>query len=120
MKKLYIAGIAVIAVLILILYIYLNTLTFKSCGELYNFLDNEYYKIDFSCNVNSDCIYAPNLPCGACVNKNTDMSKYALIDNEINTRCSSASPACAMRTKTPTGCKCIFNNYTNKNICAYV
>lgn len=120
MKKWY-SIVAIIITIILAFYLLNETaFTLKSCDEIDNLLDNEYHKIEFSCNVDSDCIYAPNLPCGACVNKNTDMSKYVLIDNEMNSRCSSASPACAMRTRTPTGCKCVLNNFTNKKICAYV
>jgi hypothetical protein len=120
MKKLYIIGIVVIAVLILALYFYLNNLTFKSCNELGDLETKEFDNIDFSCSVDSDCVFVSYLPCGVCVNKNYDMSNYNSIDIEMSKRCSSASPACAARTKTPTGCKCIFNNYTNKNICAYV
>ena len=120
MKRLYIFGITFIAILILFLYFYLNTLTFKSCSELDDTESKEFDKIDFSCSVDSDCVFASSLPCGECVNKNYDMSIYNYIDSEMSKRCSSASPGCALRTKKPTGCKCIFNNYTNKNVCAYV
>lgn len=122
-KKKWIWIIGIVIIIVLAFYFYSNETAFlyiKSCDELGNLLDNEYNKIDFSCNVNSDCIYASNLPCGACMNKNSDMIKYVLIDNEMSKRCSSASPACTARIKTPTHCECIFNNYVNKKYCAYV
>jgi len=115
MKKKCFWGIGILVVIVIISAIYfLHTssedetvsLYSKSCDELEGLRSAEFDKLDFSCRTDLDCSLTSPLPCGGCINKNTETKSYKLIDNVLYDKgCITTVISCLVAI----GCKCLNN-----------
>jgi len=82
---------------------YLNS---KSCKELEELSSKEFDKLNFTCEIDTDCAYTDVLLCGGCVNKHTNTKLYGEIQNVLRAKdCPFPLASCILIT----GCKCLNN-----------